>query len=231
MTKTPLIAAGAVLGAGLILSGCGLQHIASPTKEETKTYDVTGTLGVLHVKSGSGTIVVSESSRSSVKVVETMHWKGDKPVTRHPVDGGTLLLDYNCGENDWGCGVDYRVEVPRGLRVNADSGSGDITLRALSGEVHAKAGSGAIDANGLGGKRAIAETGSGDVELRFTTTPDDVKVGTGSGTGAVWVPQGTYHVTTSTGSGSRQVEVTTDESAPRRIVVKTGSGDAKVLKV
>jgi hypothetical protein len=225
-----VIAAGAVLGAGLLLTGCGLQNVASPTKEATQDYDVAGKVAALSVRTGSGAVVVNESDRQGFHVTETLHWKGGKPTTRHPVSGDTLRLDYRCPHGDWGCGVDYEIEVPRGTQVKVDSGSGDITLRALSGELRASTGSGTIDANGLGGKRAVAETGSGDVELRFTGVPDDVKVDTGSGTGIVRVPQGTYHVTTDTGSGDRKVEVTSDYSSPRRIVVKTGSGDAKVLK-
>jgi hypothetical protein len=231
MRLRSVIVAGAALGTGLLLTGCGLQNVASPTKESTQAYDMTGKVAALRVDSGSGAIVVTESDRTAVHVTETLHWKGTKPTTRHPIEGDTLRLGYTCPRGDWGCGVDYQVEIPRGLKVKVDTGSGDITLRALSADLQASTGSGTIDANGLAGKRAVAETGSGDVELRFTVAPDDVKVGTGSGTGVVRVPQGTYHVTTDTGSGDRRIEVTSDESSPRRIVVKTGSGDAQVLKI
>ncbi|WP_424535243.1 DUF4097 family beta strand repeat-containing protein [Sphaerisporangium viridialbum] len=226
-----MIAAGAVLGTGLLLTGCGLQNIGTPTKEETKSYDLDGKVAVLRVQSGSGAIVVNGSDRPGLHVTETLHWKADKPATRHPISGDVLTLDYQCPGGDWGCGVDYEVEVPRGMRVKLDTGSGDITLRTLSGEVDAKTGSGTIDANGLAGKKAVAETGSGDVELRFTGVPDDVNVRTGSGAGIVRVPQGAYHVTTDTGSGERKVEVTSDDSSPRRIHVRTGSGDVQVLKI
>ncbi len=92
-------------------------------------------------------------------------------------------------------------------------------------------GSGDVDANGLAGKRVTADTGSGDVDLKFTAVPDRVDVETGSGNGTVWVPSGTYQVTTETGSGDRKIEVDQDVSAPHTVVVKTGSGDVKVLKV
>jgi hypothetical protein len=226
-----LIALGAAVGAGLLLTGCGLQNIAGPPKEATHAYDVAGKVAVLHVDSGAGAVVVTESGRAGIHVTETLHWRRDKPVTRHPVTGDTLTLDYDCPNGAWGCDVDYRVEVPRGVKVRVDTGSGDITLRALSGELDAKTGSGTIDANGLGGRRVVAQTGSGDVELRFGSVPDEVTVDTGSGNGVVRVPQGTYHVTTDTGSGDQKVEVTSDDSSPRRIIVKTGSGEAKVLKV
>ncbi|WP_248960284.1 DUF4097 family beta strand repeat-containing protein [Sphaerisporangium perillae] len=224
------IAAAALLGAGLLLTGCGLTDIAAPTKEEKNVYDVTEKTPVLHVESGSGEILVTESDRTGFHVTETLHWKSDKPVTRHPVEGDTLKLGYDCPNENWTCDVDYAIEVPRGVQVKLKTGSGDITLRALSGRFDADTGSGTIDANGLGGKQAVAKTGSGDVDLRFTAVPDNVDVRTGSGTGVVHVPQGAYDVNLSTGSGEKKIDVTDDDSSSRSIVVKTGSGDAKVLK-
>jgi hypothetical protein len=231
MTKTtPVIAAGAVLSAGILLSGCGLSTLASPTKQQTKAYDVAAGATALDVRSGSGEVVVVGSTRTGIRVTETMHWKGDQPKTEHPVEGGTLRLSYTCQADEWNCGVDYRVEVPAGMAIKIKSGSGDIVLRALGGDINAATGSGEIDANELAAKQAVIETGNGDVELRFAAVPDNVQVGTGSGTGIVRVPAASYHVTVNTGSGDRKIDVATDESSPHRIVVKTGSGDAKVLK-
>ncbi|MFC4529547.1 DUF4097 family beta strand repeat-containing protein [Sphaerisporangium dianthi] len=224
-----VMAAGAALGAGLMLTACGVTDLAAPTKKATNTYDVTGETAVLHVAGGAGDVQVTESGRTGFHVTEKLYWKGDKPVTRHPVDGDTLTLDYTCVDSGWACGVDYLVEVPRGVQVKVEAGSGDITLRALSGKIDVHTGSGTIDAGGLGGKQAVAKAGSGDVDLRFTAAPDKVDVQTGSGTGTVQVPGGAYNVTVGTGSGDKEIGVTDDDSSPRTIVVRAGSGDAKVL--
>ncbi|GII78303.1 hypothetical protein Sru01_32850 [Sphaerisporangium rufum] len=228
--RRSLAAAGAVLGAALLLSGCGLRSLASPAQEKVQTYDVGGRLTMLKVDSGSGAIVVDQTGRSGVRVTETVHWTDDPPRTRHPVDGGTLTLDYDCPRDEWRCGVDYKIEIPRDLRVDLHTGSGDITLRAVSGELKAVTGSGEIGGSALTARRASAETGSGDVELRFATAPGTAELRTGSGSAIVRVPQDTYDVTARTGSGQKVVEVGTSASATRRIVVQTGSGDAKVLK-
>jgi DUF4097 and DUF4098 domain-containing protein YvlB len=221
-----------VLASGLILTGCGLGNMVGPESEGKVAYDVSGTVATLRVESGSGDIMVVESDRSGVRVTETLHWRGNdgaRPETSHPVDGDTLTLTYRCPQMDWACGVDYRVDVPRGLDVKTDTGSGTITLRALSGPVDANTGSGDIDANGLSGKTLVGKTGSGEVDVRYTTLPDDVYVETGSGNGTVRVPQGAYDVTADSGSGDRRVDVTKDPSASRKIVVRTGSGDVNVL--
>ncbi|GGK82585.1 lipoprotein [Sphaerisporangium melleum] len=224
-----VLAAAALLGGGLLLTACGVTDLASPAKEETSAYDVDTKVPVLRVDAGAGDIRVTESDRAAFHVTEKLYWRNDKPVTEHPVQGDTLHLGYTCPRSGWSCGVDYTIEVPRGVRVSVKTGSGDVTLREVSGGLDVEAGSGTIDARGLSGGQAVARTGSGDVELRFTGTPDKVEVRTGSGTGVVHVPDGAYAVTAETGSGERKIAVTDDDSSPRTIVVRSGSGDAQVL--
>ncbi|GAA4582116.1 hypothetical protein GCM10023194_15780 [Planotetraspora phitsanulokensis] len=225
-----MIVAGVALGAALALTACGaeidLGKVGLGGEQAVESYDVTDEITALRAYTGAGEIVVNESGRTGVHVTETLHWRGEKPQNGHQVDAGTLTLRYQCHD----CSVDYRVEVPKGLNVNIDAGSGTITLRELSGQVSAAAGSGDIDARGLSGRQVTATTGSGEVKLRFAATPEKVRVETGSGDGTVWVPSGSYNVTASTGAGDEEVAVTQDPSSPRTVVVKTGSGDARVLK-
>ncbi|GIH68663.1 DUF4097 family beta strand repeat-containing protein [Sphaerimonospora thailandensis] len=225
--KTTIVAAAAaVLGLSLALTGCRVGF--GPQEQATQSYDVTDKVAALEIRTGSGEVVVGETDRQGVHVTETLRWNGERPSDGHRVDGDTLKLVYSCVN----CvhSVDYRVDIPRGLAVRIDTGSGEITLRDLTGRVTASTGSGEIDARGLAGDQVSANTGSGDVKLRFGKAPQRVTVQTGSGDGQVWVPDGTYNVTTQTGSGEQKVEVAQDPSAPHTIVVKTGSGDAVVHK-
>ncbi|MEW9531543.1 DUF4097 family beta strand repeat-containing protein [Microbispora sp. NPDC049125] len=226
MRKQIVIIGGAVLGMSLAVTGCGA-GFSIGEQRATNSYDVTDGVKLLDAHTGSGEIVVKESDREGVHVTETVHWRGEKPTGGHNVAGETLTLNYDCGT----CSVDYQVEVPRGLQVKADSGSGTITLRGLTGQVAASTGTGDIDTRGLAGGRVSATAGSGDVKLRFSAVPQDVRVETGTGDGEVWVPAGTYNVTADTGTGERKVEVGRDAAAPRKIVVKTGTGDAGVHQV
>ncbi|GAA4565096.1 hypothetical protein GCM10023193_38440 [Planotetraspora kaengkrachanensis] len=225
-----MIVAGVALGAALALTACGteidLGKVGFGGEQAVQSYDVTDAITALRTATGAGEIVVNESGRTGVHVTETLHWRGEKPQNGHRVEGGTLTLRYDCRD----CSVDYRVEVPKGLDVKVDTGSGTITLRDLTGPVGAETGSGDIDARGLSGRQVTASTGSGDVKLRFAAAPDNVRVDTGSGDGTVWVPSGSYNVTADTGSGNKEVAVTRDPSSSRTVVVKTGSGDAKVLQ-
>ncbi|WP_204043302.1 DUF4097 family beta strand repeat-containing protein [Acrocarpospora phusangensis] len=222
--KRNLTLAGAVIGSTLVLTGCGMDF-SFGRAQSVEEYDITDKVTVLTVDTGSGDVVVSESDRSGIKVTETLHYRGDKPTDGHQVSGNTLELAYDCSD----CAVDYRVEVPRGLNVKVDTGSGTITLRALTGPIDVSTGSGDIEASDLSGRTAVADTGSGDVELRFDSAPDQTQVSTGSGEGVVYVPNGAYNVTLETGSGNRTVEVAQDPAAAKKIHIKTGSGDVKVL--
>ncbi|MGC5011505.1 DUF4097 family beta strand repeat-containing protein [Streptosporangium sp. DT93] len=225
--KRNTLVAGALLGSVFVLSGCEFALDFRDRQQDVVSYDVAGGVKALDVESGSGDIVVTESDRSGVHVTETIHWRGEKPSTEHPVNDGTLTLRYRCDGRS--CSVDYKVEVPRGVSADLDAGSGTVTLRGLTGQVKAVAGSGDIEAADLGSKRFAAEAGSGDVEARFTVAPDSVEIEAGSGDAVARVPAGGYNVTTETGSGDSSVEVTKDPSSPRRITVKAGSGDARVL--
>lgn len=226
--RTTVAAAGAVLGLTLALSGCGPTF--GPTfglnERAEQSYDVTGEVTAVEIGTGSGDVMVAESGRSGIRVTESLRWRGNRPTGGHRVDGDTLRLEYDCGA----CSIDYRVDVPRGLAVHVETGSGSITLRDLTGRVTASTGSGDIDTRELAGEEVSAETGSGEVRLRFAEAPREVSVETGSGDAEVSVPDGAYRVTAETGSGERSVEIAHDRAASRRIVVKAGSGDVAVRR-
>ncbi|WP_432871270.1 DUF4097 family beta strand repeat-containing protein [Microbispora rosea] len=226
MRHKTMAVAGAVLGMSLVATACDVR-IGFGGQEAVESYDVTDKVTVLDARTGSGDVVVNESDRSGVHVTETLHWRGDKPANGHSVDGDTLTLAYKCDN----CSVDYEVEVPRGLTMKIDSGSGDITLRDLTGQVNASTGSGDVDARGLAATQVNTRTGSGDITLRFSAVPADVQAVTGSGDSRLWLPNGAYDVNASTGTGNRKIEVLDDDSAPHLITVRTGSGDAEVHKL
>lgn len=228
--KKKTIAAGALLGSVLVLSGCRLDVDLGDQEQAITSYDVGGSLTALEVHTDSGDIEVNESDRSGVRVTETLHWTGDqrnRPKTEHPVSGGTLTLSQECSGGN--CSVDYKVEVPRGLKATLGSSAGDVTMRALTGEVNAHAASGDIEAASTGAKRFVAVTGSGDVELRFDAVPDHVEIETGSGDAAVRLPRADYNVTAETGSGERTVKVTDVPSSSHRVSVRAGAGSVDVL--
>jgi Putative adhesin len=221
--------AGGLLASAALLSGCGLAGLGGPTNQDTVTYEVADKVAKLHVKSGSGDTVITETGGNTVRVVETLQWRDTKPDAQHSVDGDTLFIRYDCEQNWGSCSVNYKIEVPKGLQVDADAGSGDITLRSLTGPLNLTAGSGDVDASGLAGKKVFATAGSGTIELKYTTAPDSAELEAGSGDVTMHVPDGAYDVVTKVGSGDTNVTVDKDPGSPRKVSLTTGSGDASVL--
>ncbi|SEF67642.1 Putative adhesin [Nonomuraea solani] len=221
--------AGGLLASAALLSGCGLASITGPSNEDTASYQVTEKVTRLDLKSGSGEALITETDGTAVRVVETLRWRGDdKPKPEHKVEADALLLTYDCS-SEWGnCSVDYKIEVPKGLRVDLDAGSGNLTLRGLTGEIDANVGSGDLDATGLAGKKVYAKAGSGNIELKYTTAPQTVDLQVGSGDITLHVPEGGYDVKTEVGSGDANVSVKDEASSPNKISLSAGSGDITV---
>ncbi|GAA2389526.1 hypothetical protein GCM10010404_53290 [Nonomuraea africana] len=227
-TKQTMVMAG-LIGLGVTLTGCGL---VGATDRETAAYDVTDKVTGLRVEADSGTVEVVESDRTGIHVTETLIWEKSKPTTSHVVKGDTLMLTFTCpisvGFNS-GCDVSYLVEVPKGLRVDVESDSGQVTLTNLSGEVKVTSDSGGIEADRLTAKRVRTETDSGGTKLVFTTPPDRVETKSDSGATEVRVPKGPYHVTAETQSGGKEIDAVHDDSAPRTIEMSSDSGRLEIV--
>lgn len=224
-----LIAAG-LLTCAVALTACGSSGIVGPGRQDTVSYDVKEKVGVLRLRSGAGDAKISETGGDAVRVVERLHWRGDaRPETEHKVEGDALVVSYRCppGWND--CGVDYEIQVPKGLALDLNSGAGDLTLRGLSGDLTVSVGAGDVDAAGLAGRKVTAKTGTGDIELRYASAPDAVELTTGAGDVQLAVPDvGPYAVHTETAVGEAAVSVRKDDASPHRISVSTGAGDVTV---
>ncbi|MEV0197958.1 DUF4097 family beta strand repeat-containing protein [Nonomuraea sp. NPDC050691] len=226
-----IVIAGGLLASAALLTGCGLQSLAGPTNQDTVDYQVTDKVARLQVKSGAGDVAITEYDGSAVRVTETLQWRESKPKTTHKVEGDTLMLTYTCddGRSSWrSCHVNYKVEVPKSLAVTVKNGSGDITLRSLTGATEVSTGSGDVDGTGLAAKSTIAEAGSGGIELKYVTAPDSVQVDAGSGDIGLRVPDGSYAVTVKTGSGDEAISVKDDDASPHKLTLEAGSGDITV---
>ncbi|MEV4068875.1 DUF4097 domain-containing protein [Nonomuraea fuscirosea] len=226
--KTMAIAGG-LLASALLMTGCGLGSLGGPSNEDTASYEVKDKVSTLRLDSDAGDAVITETDGASVRVVEKLRWRGDdKPVPEHKVEGGSLFLTYECPSNWGSCSVDYKIEIPKGLPVDLESGSGTLTLRALTGSIDLRVGSGDVDAADLGGKKVLAKAGSGNIELKYVSAPDNVELEVGSGDITLNVPDGAYDVKSDVGSGDKNVSIKSDSSSPRKISLKAGSGDITV---
>ncbi|MBB4936889.1 hypothetical protein FHR32_001194 [Streptosporangium album] len=224
-----IVMAGGLLVSAALLTGCGLTSIGGSANRDTVTYQVTDKVAKLSLKSGSGDADITETGGNAVRVVEMLRWNDEKPETEHKVDGDLLSMSYDCPAKWDNCGVDYKIEIPKGLQVDLDGGSGDITLTSLTGPIGVSVGSGNVKGTGLAGEQVSVETRSGDAELKYTAVPGGVDMKTGSGNATLHVPDGPYEVRTKAGSGEIQVSVKNVVSSPHKVTMTTGSGDINVL--
>ncbi|MFI6795263.1 DUF4097 family beta strand repeat-containing protein [Streptosporangium canum] len=226
-----MVMAGGLLATAALLAGCGLQNIGRPANQATLDYEVKEKVGGLVLVGGSGDIVITEAAGSVVKVRETLRWSSDKPTTKHEVEGDDLVMTYDCPNAVDNCSVAYTVEVPRGMRVEVETGSGDLHLRALGNPIKAKVGSGDLEGTGLTGAEIKVEAGSGDTTLKYATVPDSIGLVGGSGTAELILPGGPYNVDAKAKTGEATVSVKSDQNSPHKVVVRTGSGDISLLPV
>ncbi len=103
--------------------------------------------------------------------------------------------------------------------VEAEDGSGDLSLDVIGGTLNLKAGSGDVEAREVTG-RANVQTGSGDVELGRVGDATKIR----SGSGDVLVREAESDLTIQTGSGDQEIGSVEKGS----VVLQTASGDIQV---
>jgi DUF4097 and DUF4098 domain-containing protein YvlB len=280
MMRTALVAlvAGAVL---TVLSSCGIRIMKYEFQDDHVLAEKFTSVKV-RGEDGAGDVSIRyQQGLTETKIHRKVeHAKDNRPSgIAHRIEGSTLVLD-GCGRN---CEIDYDVVVPSAdISLVGDTGSGDATIeglasvdfrtgsgriiaRDISGDVKVKAGSGDVTATRVGGA-VTADVGSGRIELdsvkgkmlvstnsgdingtalenEVTADADSgrveltlaaakpVRVDTGSGDVEVKVPGGPYKVSGSSGSGDRRINVPTDPNATLELKITTGSGQVNVLGV
>lgn len=191
MTDPKLLTGWLLTGAAALtaLTGCAGDD---RRHREDDTYDIGARVAVLSVAVGAGDVLVTASDRDSIRIVRTLHWQGTqdgRPRAEHTVSGDRLDLSGACTVKNDGCAVDYRLEVPRDLRVTLRAEAGDLTVHGLAGEL-------------------VAVTGAGDVTVRLAGGPYRVDAQTEAGDRIVEVPNdaaATLSVTARTGAGDVRV--------------------------
>jgi hypothetical protein len=203
----------------------------------------------LTVNSGNGQIAVHQATDNRLHVAATRHYGvGGQPpdVSLRQTSSGATLDSagsnprfplFGFGSPNW---VDYSIEVPAGVTLDLESGSGSVDvdgttgnvqarvgsgqLRLINivGDVQANTGSGTIDLGGISGA-VRAEAGSG--EIRGSDVKRVQEVSTGSGAISL---AGTFKEAASVRASSGSVDLKLKPDSAVLVNVKTGSGDISV---
>ena len=181
------------------------------------------------IRTGSGNITLRSGNSGTVSIVARINARGsdgmnaDEKVriieANPPIvqSGNTIRIgQFDRRELRQNVSISYELVVPESTHLVARTGSGNETIRGITGPVNIESGSGTLSLINIGGELK-ASTGSGDIHLDQIRGP--VKVNTGSGEIRAQGVSGEF--TASTGSG----DVTMRQNSPGAVRVGTGSGN------
>jgi hypothetical protein len=189
----------------------------------------------LTIKNIVGGITVTQSSgdRVEVRAEKRMRGRGDPSDISFDVQesssGATICTVYRgesaCDEggfNNTRFSVRYTVAMPRGLRLYASTGNGDLSVESAGSEVELRTGNGGIRIGETDG-RVVASTGNGDLEVGGARGP--VRASTGNG--RIFVATAAGPVSASTGNGDIDVSMQSLR-ASGDMEFRSGSGAVRI---
>jgi hypothetical protein len=172
-----------------------------------------------------------------------------KPHHEISRDGGTLVMEASCPMigSQW-CEVDYTVEVPSDMDVDADArgrltvtdlagrlrldaDQGSVDLARVGGDITVSASQGSVDAVDLTATRVNAEANQGSVDLAFATSPDEIVTESNQGSITIVLPDEdgvVYATQTEANQGSATSDIREDPAAGRTIVAESNQGSITI---
>jgi DUF4097 and DUF4098 domain-containing protein YvlB len=132
--------------------------------------------GTVELQAGAGEIIISSWSREQVRVRAT----SERSALRFEASAANLTLGLRSGAPRSG-DTRFELTVPVGVRVRANTSSGDIRITGSKGEVEARTQRGDIAIEDVGRAEITAYSGDVDVsgvagELRINAFNGDVRV-------------------------------------------------------
>jgi len=118
--------------------------------------------------------------------------------------------------------VRLTIELPKGVRLNANTGNGDVSVERASNDVEIRSGNGDVRIRMTAG-RVEAHTGNGELEIDGATGPVEAR----TGNGRIYVLTSTGPVNASTGNGEIDVRMRT-VAREGDMEFRTGNGAVRV---
>jgi hypothetical protein len=244
-----------VLAVLLIVPQAGAQGSARRERQRDSSFRWTGTIPEgqwLRVRNLNGEITVEAASGNQVEVTAVKSWRrGDSADVRFETqkDGGSVTIcaiwfDATCDEDGYhsdrrrdrddedrnsDVSVDFRVRLPRGVKILVSTVNGGLDIRGARAEVDAHTVNGSIDASTSAGP-INARTVNGTITARMTTLPstDDMEFATVNGDITVEVPasfDANVRMTTVNGKLSSDFPLTVSgRMSPQRLRATIGKG-------
>ena len=215
----------------LLLAAAALALATVPALASEATFERTLSVNgrvELSVATGSGNIHLTRGAGNQVHIfgkVKSSWGASDEQVREiaaHPPieQTGNIVRIGAHHENLRNISIDYEIQAPENVFLDAASGSGDITVDGVGENAKITTGSGNIHATGLHGG-FTANTGSGNIYAEQAGV-GDVKAQTGSGS----VELRNLHGGLRAGTGSGDIKVGGTPSSDWKL--ETGSGSVEL---
>jgi hypothetical protein len=177
----------------------------------------------VNLSAGSADVQVTQAAVSNLRLTGKARYSLIRStVTWQTIPSGVILWP-QCHFITGICSFSLRAVLPAGKRVVLSDGSGNLTLRGLTGPVTGGSGSGDLQANQLSGTVNL-QTGSGNISGSTLSGPH-VTLKAGSGDIAIGGLR-SLDVVVSDGSGDITL---TFSKVPTRVKVSDSSGDVSVV--
>lgn len=212
----------------LLVGGGLLSQVGAfaSTQSSTQTHSIPSVSHPrLVIQDDNGAVHIHTGSGDSVTVTETKQVTGIGTVNLNDMhvdyaqNGDTIDITAKNGFAPFFLGdrsIDLDVTVPNTSDVVISSGSGEVEVDNITGQVKVETGSGSITANNLNGPITL-KAGSGEIDAHNLDGPTTLQTGSGSITVGGLVGQANVN------SGSGSVEITKAKLSGQSSV-KTGSG-------
>ncbi len=201
---------GVVLGLFVLISTASAEKFS---RTETKFFTISPK-GKVTVENVNGSIKVEawDKNQVSLEITKTVkasdseeadEYFGDLRVdiesgsdflevkTHYPHDFGGGFFYWLFHGGSWYGGVEYVLKVPAGVRLDAGSTNGSVTVRAVVGKVKAHSTNGRIELQDVGGE-VEGSTTNGGITARVSDTVQfkELKLETTNGGISVYCPEG-----------------------------------------
>jgi hypothetical protein len=180
-----LAAAASMATAGTLAQTGFMVNFGPPSFADTVTLDAPiAAAQTFSVNNPSGRTIIRAGSSPTVHVVATRRFSmnGQPPDVRLTPSGSGVRLDVSGTGGRFPFGgsnsVEYTIDVPAAIQVKAQSGSGQIEIDGVGGDVQADTSSGQISVSNLGGALQ-ARSSSGLIQM--SNIAGEVRATTSSG--------------------------------------------------
>ncbi len=225
-----LAAVASVAAAGTLVNADFMANWGHAPHSDTITLDQPIAAGeTFNVTNSSGRTTIRVGGGNTVHVVATRRFwvPGQPPDVNLTPAASSVSLEMPTNRTTFGqnATVDYAIEVPAGVQVNAQSSSGALDIDGIQGAVQAETSSGALTLNNIGGE-VRAKTSSGRIRGTQLRHVRDVQTSSGSVT-----LEGVFADAAQVRTSSGEVEVRLGSGSAVAVDISTRSGDINLRGV